>query len=365
MYHYQFQPQHTTMPPSFTGKHPLTYDEDGIPVFQSSGIFSLSSMATPPTTKRQTNLDMLTVVTPVSCAETASFSSGCSRKGDAPGTVAGAVRLEARPSTTAPPTPTPPLPPPPPLKSPKDSAASKALLEEIRKQIAAARSVLPALKKEHPGVVAKALKKLFEIMDEGDTYSGLEKSRKIKKYFIKMGVPSMVVSTMQQWRPTEKVQLLGSACLSRLAFRCDAGAAAIAAEKGVEAISAALVEFSFSLRTQKFGCAALLNIFGNYSSKSVQGASQKFVDKLNGLRLIKKAMMTFQGDASLQARCCGLYSNIARNKVFHKALLEVGVIAVVDAALKRHHENTKVKDQASGFMENMDRGNNINIVSLL
>lgn len=205
--------------------------------------------------------------------------------------------------------------------------------------------LLVDLQSEDPNIVVDTLRRLKALFDVED----VAESTKHRKLATGLGTATIIVIIMRKFQMNEPIQELSFDCLSSLTFETKIARVAFAQMGGVEAVVSAIWMFPDSVLVLDCGFCIIMNALSD-DDQDGESIAKLFVEQLDGLPLIHKAMKNFPECASLQGSCCGLLNNLAVRKTFHKAIHESGAIVTVGAALHSHMRNEKVREGANAFL---------------
>jgi hypothetical protein len=207
--------------------------------------------------------------------------------------------------------------------------------------------LLVELMKSNTGDVINALERLKDLFHENE---------KNRIDGIDMGAPGLISQTMRKFPSELEVQASGCTCLCWLTFqpRQKRVCAITARAGGVDAIVAAMKSFPDVDFINGDACSALANIFvPGDNFLQLQSAARSFVDRWEGLKLIRDTMKSYPDYAHLQASCCALLCHLARDDSFHEAMNQLDLVAEAAAALEHHYTDGNVKRNADIFIKEM------------
>ena len=79
--------------------------------------------------------------------------------------------------------------------------------------------------------------------------------------------------------------------------------------------------------------------------------ADRFVNELDGIAIVVKAMTKFPKDTKIQLGGCGLFQNLAQNKSYIYSMMQEGAVAAVGSSLTSHPHDPNIKKAAGAFMK--------------
>lgn len=227
-----------------------------------------------------------------------------------------------------------------PLRSASDNDVTVTLSEPDLKPIP---KLIMKLYSEEVEQVAADLEKLGDLVDTKH-----KKSKENTDISMKLGAYTVVLLTMRKWQYNAQIQKWGCFYLTRLLSTTN-DEASIVAMGGVEAILDAMTIFPDDEDINRFALNALMCAF--CSEQVFHDSAGRFVKQLDGVAKIVKCMKRNSTWDELQETACALFTNLARGKEIHKALLEGGAASAVAMAAEKNKGNKPIKEHALEFMK--------------
>jgi len=136
-----------------------------------------------------------------------------------------------------------------------------------------------------------------------------------RKEALSCGAHAILVPTMRKWQHNRDFQTFGSHCVQAVAQTNRQSAIVITKMGGVEAILDALKIFSGEIELQKRATAALVNVFvAMPNSEVIQNAADRFVNEMDGVSTVTKAMKDFPDIVAYQNYTAMLFGNLATSQ---------------------------------------------------
>lgn len=199
------------------------------------------------------------------------------------------------------------------------------------------------MQKENPDDVANAMIQLWNRM---------RTSEEKRKAAIKSGAHFLVPMTMRKWQQHEGVQRDGTFCLCTIACASEDVLLLMFESGGMEAFVNSIRSFPSSEDVVGHGLSAIRNwLCQSDVTRKVIG--RRFVEDLNGIRLVLDAMSKFEDVSFLLQDCCMIFHELAKQKELRKPMIEAGVLSAVAGTIEKHLEDPLVKKAAGLFMKKM------------
>lgn len=236
-------------------------------------------------------------------------------------------------------------------------------------EVPSAPAVVSSASADHP--VELTMPNLTEIpqllmdlpnFDEDQTSSALEKLSDLiaannlnkdahKQEAAECGAVALVVQAMRKWQHCRNIQNSSCLCLKYLSYKRNEAGVLIVKLGGMESVFDALKIFpDFDL--QRWGIGTLANIFhGIFTSMILQNAANLFVNELDGVLLVTKAMKADQANVDTQRSAALLFLNLSSMKELRGELVKQGAVSSVGMALEKHSENEDLQKRAAKFMQ--------------
>ena len=180
------------------------------------------------------------------------------------------------------------------------------------------------------------------------------KSDEMRDEAYRAGGHAVLVMAMRRWRENETIQAGGLRCITNMTCQFPEAKKSFAAVGGVESAIVAMQEYPDSLQVQGYACGALMNILCGHKDDTSDAAltiADRFVNHLNGIPIVVKAMTSFPDDSKIQLGGCGLFQKLADNKAYIYTMMQEGAVAAVGASLTSHPSDPSIKKAAGSFMK--------------
>lgn len=180
------------------------------------------------------------------------------------------------------------------------------------------------------------------------------KSDEIRDEAYRAGGHAIIVMVMRRWRDNELIQAGGCRCITNMTCQFPDAKRSFAMIGGVESAIVAMQTYPDSQQVQGYGCGALMNILCGHTDETADvslAMAHKFVNELDGIAIVVRAMQAFPDDTKIQLGGCGLFQNLAQNKSFIYSMMQEGAVAAVGSSLAAHPSDPNIKKAAGSFMK--------------
>lgn len=180
------------------------------------------------------------------------------------------------------------------------------------------------------------------------------KSEEIRDEAYRAGGHAIIIMTMRKWRENEIIQAGGCRCITNMTCQFPDAKKSFSKIGGIESVIVAMQEYPDSLQVQGYGCGALMNIICGHGAETADVAltmADRFVNGLDGIAVVVRAMRSFPEDTKIQLGGCGLFQNLAQNKAYIYSMMQEGAVAAVGASLSAHPNDQNIKKAAGSFMK--------------
>jgi hypothetical protein len=205
--------------------------------------------------------------------------------------------------------------------------------------------------------VTAALKRLYDMFDaeadSGDNHPGVKKRKEASK----LGGIVLLIIVMNKWATHHDIQEYACICLSNLIYTASGAEVEMMVKAGgIDVVVGAMKAFPCSEDLQAVGLLTLMNILTvpKDESKVVNNGVRVFVDDMDGIPLILRAMRQFPTSVNVLLLGCHVLFNMSfEDDLYHNALVKSGAVIVAATVQQDFFDNGEVKVAATEFMSNM------------
>lgn len=198
---------------------------------------------------------------------------------------------------------------------------------------------------------------VVQAFEQITSYLALDTGNKQKNQsqFVNTGAPVLVAMVMRKWSHEESVQWKACLCIGTLASKSKVAVTAIRLSGCIETLLAAIQNFPEALTVQLAGIGSLVNIFKDDVDDFSSGLARGFIDDLNGLDSIHKAMTKFSDNEEVIVNTCLLLHLFSKYRHLQKFLIERGSVKAVGAAIEKYSNEKTIEALTKQFMQNVFR----------